>query len=266
MYQSKCENILFEMDSLGIAAVTLNRPEFLNAFTGEMMKEMADIMDYCSAASDVRAVVVSGVGKHFCAGGDVARFKRILESGTGLPPDNVILAGKMAQSIRRCGKPVIAKVKGAAVGAGSAIAMACDFRVLATKSKLGSGFINVGFSGDTCSWYFWSRLIGMAGAAEFFMMNSFLTAQQAMEKGLVTRVVEEDQLDRAVQELATTLAESATVAIAYQKNMLYLLAYFDMPKLIELEHFYMTKSSLTTDHREAITAFFEKRPPHFIGT
>lgn len=265
MYVCKNEDILFHVDDMGIACVTLNRIEFHNAFTWDMMKEIVSIMEYCSQADDVRVVVLSGSGKNFCAGGDIKRFKSLIEAGTGLPEEGVVLAGKMAAAVRNCSKPVIAKINGSAIGAGSALAFACDFRVMTRKSKLQGAFVKMGFSGDTGGWYYLSRLIGMAKANEFYMLGLPIKGEEAYLLGIANRLAEEDQLDMVTMELAAALANSATKAISYQKKMINLLAYPDLPILMELERNYMPECSLTNDHKEAVYAFLEKRQPKFTG-
>jgi len=265
MYTSKIEDILFHVDDAGIAHVTLNREPFSNAFTWDMMREITAIMEYCAQAEEVRTVVLSGAGSHFCAGGDIKRFKSLIDAGTGLPEEGIVLTGKMAQSVRLCDKPVIAKVNGFAVGAGSALALACDFRVMSASSKLVGAFVKMGFSGDTCGWYYMSRLIGMAKTNEFYMLGVPMTGEDAFALGIANRYTKDNELDSVAMELAAALANSATTAIAYQKKMMNLIAYPDLSVLMELERNYMPTCSLTDDHKEAVHAFLEKRPPKFTG-
>ena len=265
MYINKSEDVLFHVDDMGIAHVTLNRESFRNAFTWAMMREVTRIMAYCSEAEEVRTVILTGAGKHFCAGGDIKRFKTLIDAGTGLPDEGIVLTGKMAESVRLCNKPVIAKVNGSAVGAGSALALACDFRVMSVSSKLVGAFVKMGFSGDTCGWYYMSRLIGMAKTNEFYMLGVPMSGEDAFILGVASRYTEDSQLDSVTMDLAVALASSATAAIAYQKKMINLIAYPDLPLLMELERNYMPKCSLTEDHREAVHAFLEKRPPKFTG-
>ena len=265
MYIPQSSDVLFCVDESGIALVTLNREEFSNAFTPDMMREVSAIMNYCSTADEVRVVVLTGAGKHFCSGGDVKQFKAQIDAGIPLPEEGVILGGKMAESVRKCDKPVIAKVNGIATGAGGALALACDFRVMTPKSKLIGGFVKMGYCGSSCGWYYMSRLIGLARTNEFYMLGNPMDGTEAFKLGLANRLAEEGTLDQVTQELANTLANSATTAIGYQKRMVNLINYSDLPYLMELERNYMVKCSMTQDHKEAVYAFFEKRAPKFTG-
>ncbi len=265
MYTSKCENILFTVDDKGIATVTLNRAEALNALTWDMEKELGDVFYYCSYADEVRVVILTGAGKHFCAGGDIKTFKRRIDAGETLPKTGVRYIATAARNIRRCNKPVIAKINGAASGAGSALSFACDFRVGETKTKIGAGFTSMGFSGDTNGVYTLSRLIGPARAAEFYMLAQTLKGEEAYKMGILNRLAEEGKLDEETMTLAEKLANSPTQAIAYQKKMINFAFYKDMELMQEFEENFMPACSKTADHAEAVNAFLEKRAPKFTG-
>lgn len=265
MYTSKCENILFSVDTLGIATVTLHRPEQLNALSWDMERELGDIFSYCSHADEVRVVILTGAGKHFCAGGDVKRFKQNVDAGVALAPDGIRYMGSIIREMRSCSKPIIAKVNGAAVGAGAALAFASDFRVLEPRSKLGAGFTSMGLSGDSCGWYTLSRIVSLARAAQFYMLAETLTAEQADRLGIVTRVSEEGKLDEAAMELGQKLANSPTQALAYQKKMFNLIEYSDIERITAMEECFVPACTLTADHAEAVNSFLEKRQPKFIG-
>lgn len=265
MYTSKCENILFTVDDKGIATVTLNRAEALNALTWDMEKELGDIFYYCSYADEVRVVILTGAGKHFCAGGDIKAFKRRIDAGEALPKTGVRYIATAARNIRKCSKPVIAKINGAASGAGSALSFACDFRVGDTKTKIGAGFTSMGFSGDTNGVYTLSRLIGPARAAEFYMLAQTLSGEEAYKMGILNRIAEEGKLDEETMALAEKLANSPTQAISYQKKMINFAFYKDMELMQEFEENFMPACSVTADHAEAVNAFLEKRKPKFTG-
>lgn len=258
-------NILFEKSSDGIASITLNRPLQLNAMTLNMYDQVAQLAQQCSEDPEVRAVVITGSGKHFCAGGDIMRFKQLMDAGQELPQTGVMKTAQMAMAVRRCEKPVIAKVNGAAVGAGCALALACDFRIMAENSRLLSGFAKMGFSGDTLGWYWLSRMVGMAKTTEFYMMGKGFTAKEALELGVCNRVVPADQLDSETEAFAAEFVNLPTKALAYQKQMFNLVAYPDMQTVAAMEREFMPRCSMLEDHFEAVNAFLEKREPKFTG-
>ena len=265
MYTSKCENIRFSVDEKGIATVTLDRPEALNALTWDMEKELADVFEYCSFAEEVRVVVLTGAGKHFCAGGDIKAFKRRIDAGEALPDTGVRYIATAARNIRRCNKPVIAMINGAASGAGSALAFASDFRVGDPKTKIGAGFTSMGFSGDTNGVYNLTRIVGTARASEFYMLAQTLTGEEAFRIGILNRLAEEGKLAEETAALAEQLANSPTRAIAYQKKMINFTNYPDLELVQEFEMNFMPACSRTADHAEAVNAFLEKRAPQFTG-
>lgn len=265
MYTSKCENILFSVDEQGVAVVTLNRAEALNALTWDMEKELGDIFDYCSFADEVRVVVLTGAGRHFCAGGDIKAFKRRIDAGERLPSTGVRYIATAARKIRQCNKPVVAMMNGAASGAGSALAFACDFRVGDKKTKIGAGFTSMGFSGDTNGIYTLSRIVGVARASEFYMLAQTVNGQEAYAMGILNRLTEEGKLQEGTKKLTDKLVNSPTTAISYQKKMINLIQYRDMELMQEFEMNYMPACSVTADHAEAVNAFLEKRSPKFTG-
>ncbi len=265
MYTSQCENIAFSVDERGIATVALNREEALNALTWDMEQELANVFNYCSTAEEVRVVVLTGAGKHFCAGGDIKAFKKRIDAGEALPQTGVRYVGAAAKAIRFCNKPVIAKINGAATGAGSAFTFACDFRVGDVKTKIGAGFTGMGFSGDTNGVYTLSKLIGPMRATEFYMLAQTLTAEEAFQLGILNRLAEEGKLDEEVDKLAAKLANSPTTAFTFQKKMINLINYTDMDLQTEFEANFMPACSKTADHAEAVNAFLEKRAPKFTG-
>lgn len=257
-------NLLLGVEE-GIATLSLNRPEVSNAIATESYGEIAGILEECGKAPEVRAVVITGVGKHFSAGGDIRKFRGYIESGVFLQRENVVRAGQMTQAVRMCPKPVIAMVNGAAAGAGCALALSCDFRVLTPRSKLGMSFMNLGLSGDTGCMYFLERMIGAAKAGELMMLGSMVSGEEAMGLGLATKLVEEDQLQEETMALARRLASMPTQAIARQKRLSYEFFYRDLAQFNLREADYMYETSRTPDYKEAVYAFLEKRKPEFTG-
>ena len=210
-------------------------------------------------------MVITGSGKHFSAGGDVARFKRLMDAGEELPQSGVMKTARMAMAVRKCEKPVIAKINGAAVGAGCALALACDFRIMSEHSRLLSGFTKMGFSGDTLGWYWLSRMIGMAKTTEFYMMGGSFSAREAYKLGVCNLVTADDRLDEEAESFAERFIDFPTKALAYQKQMFNLVAYPDMDAVSAMEREFMPRCSMLKDHEEAVNAFLEKREPKFTG-
>lgn len=265
MYESKTEQILFQVDERGVATVTLNRPEAMNALNWDMEKELTDVFEYCSFADEVRVVVLTGAGKHFCAGGDIKMFKRRIDAGEALPATGIRYVAQAARSIRYCRKPVIAMINGAASGAGSALSFVCDFRVGDERTRISAGFTSMGFSGDTNGVYSLTRILGTARATEFYMLGETLKGEEAYRVGLLTRFAEPGKLAEETDKLADRLANSPTRAIGYQKRMINQAQYADMPLMQEFEENFMPACSLSADHAEAVNAFLEKRAPKFTG-
>jgi len=261
MYQ----HILSSVSDNHVATISINRPELGNSMDRDVMLELIDAFLVCSADENVRAIILTGEGKNFSAGGDMNRFKIAIEDGTGVRSETIRTGSELIMTIRNCPKPVVAKINGAAAGAGASLAFVSDFRVMSETSKLVGSFVMLGFPGDTCGWYTLSRLIGMSRTTEFYMLGKPIGGAQAHELGLANRLVASEQLDGAATELAEQLAALPTAAIACQKKMVSLIAYPDLPVLAELETAYMRQCSFAEDHKEAVYAFLEKRKPKFQG-
>jgi 2-(1,2-epoxy-1,2-dihydrophenyl)acetyl-CoA isomerase len=266
----------------GVAKITLNRPESLNAMGGSLMPMLAQYLGDVSADRGVRCVVLTGAGRAFCAGGDVkgmaAGRDAILHPNGGAAPETspaAILAASV-QGLRQAQratslvlhtmpKPTIAMVNGHAVGAGLSLALACDIRVASENAKLGTIFRNVGFSGDFGGSYFLQKLVGMGKARELYFTGEILSAPDALAIGMVNRVVPHERLEEETMALAAQLAGGPTLAYARMKENLNRGEDCDLVTLLDQEALNMTLSGQTNDHREAAKAFVEKRTPTFKG-
>lgn len=260
----KYKDIKVEVNDL-VGTIWFNRPEYGNAWSQNTPQEVTDALERFAADERIRSVVITGCGKHFCAGGDINRFKRLIESKVYLETPNILRAGAMAMAIRNCPKPVIAMINGAAAGAGCSVALACDFRIVTPSSKLVMAFINMGLSGDTGGLYYLQRLVGVARATELMMTGRRLDGTAAYEWGLATRLADEGQLEATTYQFARELAHRPSFAIARQKALITQYFYSDLEAYTRTEAQYMKECSHTSDFEEAVNAFLEKRAPVFQG-
>jgi 2-(1,2-epoxy-1,2-dihydrophenyl)acetyl-CoA isomerase len=276
------EDVLYEQTDAGIAVITLNRPESLNAMGGQLMPMLARYLDKAAYDPSVRCVVLTGAGRAFCAGGDVkdmaAGGRGILggggDNGAGRSAAAYFALGvdglRQAQRqtsymLHTMPKATIAMVNGHAVGAGLSLALACDMRIASDRAKLGTVFRNVGFSGDFGGSYFLPRLVGMGKARELYLSGEILSAADALAIGMVNRVVEHDRLQDETMAFAGQIAAGPTLAFARMKENWNRAETSDLGTLLDQEALNMRLSGSTNDHREAAQAFVEKRNPTFTG-
>lgn len=251
----------------GVAVVTLDRPDRLNAITFEMFEELAALCAEVAADDGIRVLVLTGAGRAFCAGLDLA------EAAT-LPGMTAVEMTEGQQSwadavaaFHRLPKPVIAAVNGAAAGAGFSLALAADIRLAAPGARFNAAFVRIGLSGGDCgSSYFLPRVVGLGRASEILMTGRFVGADEAAAIGLVNRVVPAAELLGAAVELAGQIAANTAFGVALTKQVL--AVNVDAPSLgaaLELENRNQVLASRTADMAEALTAFREKRPPVYTG-
>jgi 2-(1,2-epoxy-1,2-dihydrophenyl)acetyl-CoA isomerase len=276
------EDVLYEQTDDGIAVITLNRPESLNAMGGQLMPMLASYLEKAAYDPAVRCVVLTGAGRAFCAGGDVkdmaAGGRDILgrSSGNGASRSAAAYFAFGVDGLRQAQrqtslmlhtmpKATIAMVNGHAVGAGLSLALACDVRIASDLAKLGTVFRNVGFSGDFGGSYFLPRLVGMGKARELYLSGEILSAADALSIGMVNRVVEHDRLRDETMAFAQQIASGPTLAFARMKENWNRAETSDLGTLLDQEALNMRLSGSTNDHREAAQAFVEKRKPTFTG-
>lgn len=248
-----------------IATITLNRPQFGNALATGSYGEIRDAVQICGEDENVRAIVIRSTGKHFSAGGDLKRFKSLIDSKEYLNAESIMYAGEMTSAIRRCTKPVIAMIQGVATGAGCSLAVACDFRVATRNTKFVMGFVKLGLTGDTGSMYFLYKLIGLAKASEMLMLGDPVNGEDGYRMGLVTKLVEEEDLESETYSLARRLADSPTQSLRLQKKVMMEFFYQDLDAYSIREGECLAQTSRTEDFEEAVNAFLEKRQPVFVG-
>ena len=259
---------LLEVIKDGVAVLTMNRPERLNALSHPMVAIMLEALPRLAEDPDVGVVVLTGAGRGFCAGGDVKAMVEGTEAGPGDLEER-------AQSLRRSmevsrwlhemPKPTIAMVRGAAAGAGLSIAMACDLRIASDTARFGTAFARVGYSGDFGGSFFLTQLVGTAKARELYFTADLVDAQQALALGLVNRVVPDARLEEETMTLAGRLARGPRVAYRYMKRNLNAAESGSLKDLFDLEAWHHTRTGFTEDHREAAKAFVDKREPVFKG-
>ena len=253
----------------GIATLTMDRPEALNAFTGTMMHEMIAAFDEIDADDAVRAVVVTGRGRAFCAGADLssggATFSRggsDVVTDVGVPRDG---GGLLTLRIFDCKKPVIAAINGHAVGVGVTMTLAMDIRLVAEGSKIGFVFARRGIVPEACSSWFLPRIVGISTAAEWCFTGRILTPDEALAGGLVRSVHSVAELLPAAYALAREIADNtAPVSVALTRQMLWRMLGEDHPMAAHrVDSRAILERGRSEDAREGVTSFLEKRPPHF---
>lgn len=258
------ETLIFEQND-NVATITLNRPESANALDLTMARELVDVSIRCDEAPDVRAVVIRGQGKLFCAGGDLSVFA---EAGDNAAAVIKKMAGDFHMALSRFNRmnaPVIAAVNGTAGGAGFSLAVATDLAIAVDSAKFVMAYTNAGLSPDGSSSYFLPRRIGDRRARELMLTNRVLSAQEALDWGCINQVVSADAFDDAVAGLAADLANGPTQAFGQVKALLN--GSFDngLETQMEFETRGIADMVRTEDGREGIAAFLAKRKPEFTG-
>ena len=245
-----------------VLTITLNRPESYNAFTTSMHAALHAALEE-AASEDVRAVVLTGAGKGFCAGQDITEF-RGLDHDVGDHLEATYHPN--VRAIRSLEKPVIAAVNGAAAGAGLSLACVCDYRIAADNAAFVPGFIGIGLIPDSGGSYFIARLLGPSRAFAWMSSNRKLTADQAHAWGLVDEVVEHELLMPRAAELAAFYAAQPTRGIGMSKRLFDHAQIATLDEQLALEAELQTAATKTSDFTEGVTAFLEKRPPNFTGS
>lgn len=247
--------------------LSLNRPDRRNALNAELCQGLLDALRRAQDDSDVGAVLLRGEGGTFCVGGDVKGFAAGV--GHDLPTverENMLRRNmEAARLLHDMRKPTIAAISGSAAGAGLSIALACDLRVAGRSAKLTTAFAKVGLPGDYGGTYFLTQLLGSARARELFLLSPVLSGEEAYRIGLVTKLVDDEEVDDAARDMAASLAAGPSIALAYMKQNLNQAEHADLGVMLDAEAQLQTRSMLTDDHKEAAKAFVEKRPPRFQG-
>ncbi len=247
-----------------IATITLNRPEVFNSFNREMALLMQQTLDNCANDQNVRAIVITGAGKAFCAGQDLKEvttpelnpgFRKILEEHYN----------PIVSRIRTIEKPIIAAVNGVAAGAGANIALACDIVIAAENAAFIQAFSKIGLVPDSAGTFFLPRLIGFQKASALMMLGDKVSAQEAYNIGMIYKFYPVALFEEEIQKIATTLANMPTKAIGLTKKLLNESMSNNLQQQLALESDLQIEASSSNDYREGVSAFMEKRTPEFKG-
>ena len=257
------DTILFSQQGC-IGTLTFNRPDVYNAMNIELIHAMRDVTAEIVASKTLRAVILKGAGKAFLAGGDVGLFYKQRESmGNVKPLGDALHAG--IKNIRNMPFPVIAQIHGACAGAGLSVAMAADFAIAAEGAQFNTAYTRIGLSPDGGSTFFLPRYVGMKRAIELTMLADMFDAKTAASMGIINRVVPAEDLEEEVAALAERLSNGATQAFARAKKLINQSFVTPIDKQLNDEIAYFAECAITNDFKEGVTAFVEKRKPHFVG-
>jgi enoyl-CoA hydratase/carnithine racemase len=265
-FTERWENFDFAVDD-GVATVTLSRPERLNALTFDVYADLRDLLGELPHRGDARVLVLTGQGRGFCSGGDV---EAIIGELQGMGAADLLaftrMSGAVVKAMRDCPLPIVAAVNGVAAGAGSVLALASDFRILARSASFAFLFTRVGLAGaDMGAAYLLPRLVGLGRATELLVLGEDVSAERAVEIGLASQLVDDDQLGAAAEALARRLAVGPALAYSTTKVLLTRELDLDLAGAIELEALGQALLMQSDDHREFYAAWSEGRQPAWTG-
>jgi 2-(1,2-epoxy-1,2-dihydrophenyl)acetyl-CoA isomerase len=257
----------------GVLTLTMNRPEARNALTGEMQAGLSAGINRAAADPNVRALVLTGAGGAFCAGGDVKGFAADTSRGSGggggfnleARSQGLRTSMDVVRILHEMPKPTLAVIPGPAAGAGLSLALACDLRIAANDAKLTTAFSKVGLAGDYGGSYFLTHLVGAAKTRELYFTADVITGAEALALGIVNKAMPREELAAYAADYARYLAGLPTVAIGYMKRNLNAAEHATLAEVLDMEALHMVRTMMTDDHKAAAQAFVDKAKPVFAG-
>lgn len=256
--------LLEELDD-GVVWLTLNRPEKMNAVSPELAERLVEALARLAETPDVAAVVLTGAGRAFCAGGDIRNMTTRQDWTYEQRLGQLNHVHRIPLTLYNLPKPTIALVNGPAAGAGLSLALACDFRIAARSARFAASFVRVGLSGDYGGSWFLTRLVGTTRAREIYYGGDPVDAERAERDGMVSRVVDDGDLIAEGRAFADRFRGGARLARGYMKKNLNLAESASLEELLAAEARHQARVAMSDDHREGIRAFLEKRPARFTG-
>src|SRR4051812_10696528 len=248
----------------GIASLTMNRPENLNAINLEMLDEMLRAIFSCTNNRDVRVVILRGEGRAFSSGGDIKVMEHILDQDAyTYMRDWIKRVHLLEMQLRTIPKPVIASIQGVASGQGMNLALACDLRIASESASFNQSFVNLALTSEGT--YFLPRLVGVGKATELFFTGESISAREALSLGMLNRLVPDDELEQETQKWAEQLAKGPTEALGRTKLLINSGYKNQLDQHLAQESSLIAETARTEDFKEAVKAFLEKREPHFRG-
>lgn len=249
----------------GAAVIWLERPEKRNPLGNPVKLELMDALSVCEGDGAVRAVVLRGRGRMFSGGGDMAAMRDRLDRDEFDTETSCGLGGRLNGQLLRLKKPTIAVVEGAAAGSGLCLALSCDFQIVAEEAKLVFAFVNIGYIPDSGASLLVTRAVGTARAKQLLLSGRRFSGRQAADWGLMTQSAPQDEIDSVLEDYLQLYANGPTLAYGCAKQALNSVLYQQFDDLTGLEARLQSQCERSRDHREAVYAFFEKRPPEFQG-
>jgi 2-(1,2-epoxy-1,2-dihydrophenyl)acetyl-CoA isomerase len=245
-----------------ISTIQLDRPEKLNAFIGHMRRDLAQALEQAASDRSVRVVIVTGAGRGFCAGADVAYMAQLMERQDVEEFTRLLGAGRrVITAIRQMTKPVIASINGAAYGAGFNLALACDLRIASESATFSQSFVKVGLHPDWGGTYFLPRVVPTNLACEMFFLGDAINAERAAQLGIVNRVVADAELAAETRRLAERLRDAPYKSIAAAKHAVYMSEESSIERMLQYETEAQLQCFQSKEARERVRAFLEKREP-----
>ena len=251
----------------GVATLTLNHPEKMNAMTTEMWMDLRRVIDTIEKDEEIKVLVITGTGRAFCSGSDVSGRLAVRMEGKFEKTHAELMepVGYVSYLIHRLDVPIIAAINGTAAGAGLSLALLSDIRIASNTARFVAAWVKVGLVGDLGATYLLPRVVGISKALELLTTGDLINAQEAERIGLVSKVVPPEELMPTVKALATKLAQGPAVTIKFLKRGVYKGIHNDFLTQLDFESYAQNVCRQTEDHREGVRAFMEKRPPQFKG-